>query len=65
MIFARLAAVCRLNRFGIIMTSNGSVSYRPGDFLVWVKTGEKFICRGEYFLRAFPNYIRNSSSLVA
>ena len=62
--FARLAAVCKLDRFGIIMTSNGPVSYSPGDFLVWGLAGEKFVCRGERFLRAFPAYIGRHSSAV-
>ena len=65
MIFSRLVAVCRLEKFGTTMTSNGPVSYKPGDFLVWGKAGEKFVCRGEYFLRALPNYIRNQFGVVA
>ena len=65
MMLSRLAAICRLDRFGIIMTSNGPVSYEPGDFLVWKKTGEKFVCRGEYFLRVVPNYLRSRFGVVA
>ena len=65
MIFSKLAAVCRLDRFGVTMTTNGPVTYEPGDFLVWSFKGEKFVCRGEKFLSAFPNYIREKAGVVA